>query len=191
MDFVQVQYAERTHELWKEPEVLDWFKKNGNATIDYPVEHPEIIQQELSCKQKDTMPQNVCRYIILLDIQRLLSYLPSQVRTSGFQVYDPLPPQDAHAGYDLNTMNQPQEVASLANNLNDIVGMLQNLLNVGGGALDGEAQAQIRHLMGELEQARNTSAGQIPGAFPGAEDIMVDDEQEDEEEYPDLVEHEG
>ncbi|KAI8883452.1 DUF654-domain-containing protein [Backusella circina FSU 941] len=196
MDFVQQQYVERTHELWKEPEVLEWFKKNGNLIMDYPVEHPEVIQQQLLCKMKNTIPQSVCRYIILLDIQRLLSYLPSEVTSRGYQVYDPLPPVDSEAGYDLNAIQQPQQRGSLANNLNDIVGMLQNLLNVGDGALDGEAQAQIRHLMGELEQARNTSAGQIPGAFPGAEDVLFEEhgdgeEEEEEEEYPDLVEHDG
>lgn len=191
MDIMQLSYIERTHEMWKEPEVLEWLKINADLCLDYIVQHPEIIQQKLLCEQKDEIPLSVCRYIVLIDIQKLMSYLPASVTSQSYQMYDPLPPPDSTTMYDINDRMRargngsgtPQEVGGLIN-------MLQNLLRQGGERMPPATPELMRQMMAQLEQVRRQRADQPPGAFPGAENDYVeeyDDLETDENDYPDLL----
>jgi hypothetical protein len=206
MDIMQLSYIERTHEMWKEPEVLEWLKINGDLILDYPVQNPQVIQQKLLCEQKHEIPISLCRYIVLVDIQKLLSYLPSSVTGTSYQMYDPLPPADSVTQYDINERMRSGGnglgLSALRNGLptdaRGLMNMLQNLLRGGRGAqqLPQMTQEQIRQVMAELEQLRLQRADQAPGAFPGGDDFDEQDyyeegqreEEEEDDEYPDLVE---
>lgn len=198
---MQLSYIERTYEMWKEPEVLEWLKINGSQILNQIVQNPSVIQRKLLCQAKDQVPLSLCRYIVLIDIQKLMSYLPSSITNQSYQMYDPLPPSDSTTQYDINErMRQTGGGRSRAGDIGNMVNVLRNLL---GGAdnrgINPENQQQIRQLMAELEQVRRQNAGQAPGAFPGAEDVDIDDqidavieehEREYAEDYPDLVEEE-
>ncbi|KAI9481329.1 MAG: transcriptional repressor TCF25-domain-containing protein [Benjaminiella poitrasii] len=188
MDILQLAYVERVFEMWKDPSVLDWLKETGVTVIDYPLKHPNVIQRELLCEAKDEIPLNLCRYIVMIDIQSLMSYLPSTVTGQSYQMYDPLPPDDSVTMYDLDErMRNSSNVGRLRGFPTDaggLIDMLRNLLGPGGQRVPGVDQQQIRQLMVELEQLREQNAGQAPGAFPGAND------EDEDEEYPELVQPE-
>lgn len=189
MDIMQLSYIERTSEMWKEPEVLEWLKINGDLILDKVVANPSTIQVKLSCQEKDQVPLSVSRYIVLIDIQKLMSYLPSSVTSQSYQMYDPLPPADSVTQYDINDrMRQGSGLTrgGIPTDAGGLLNMLQNLLGRGGGAqLPQMTQDQIRQIMAELEQVRRQSADQVPGAFPGG------DEEVEEDHYPELVEAEA
>jgi hypothetical protein len=137
------------------------------------VDHPEVIQQKLLCKQKEKVPLSVCRYIVLTDIRQLMSYLPSSVTDSSYQMYDPLPPDDSVTMYDIN---ERMRVAGRGMGfMSDTRGLMDRLRGLLGqnDQIPDEEQAQIRQLMNELEVIRGRNAGQAPGAFPA--DDYVDD----------------
>jgi hypothetical protein len=201
MEIMQLSYIERTYEMWKEPEVLEWLKANGSQVLDYIVQNPGVIQRKLLCQAKDQVPLSLCRYIVLIDIQKLMSYLPSSITNQSYQMYDPLPPADSTTQYDINErMRQTGGGRSRSSDIGNMMNVLRNLL---GGAenrgINPENQQQIRQLMAELEQVRRQNAVQAPGAFPGAEDTIDDEidaalehhEQEYTEDYPDLMQNEN
>lgn len=189
---MQLSYIERTWEMWKEPEVLQWFTSVGSHSINYPVEHPEVIQQTLKCQQNEQVPLSVCRYIVLTDVRQLMSYLPSSVTSSSYQMYDPLPPEDSVTMYDINErmrLNRSGGVGLMP----DARGLLDRLRGLLGqnNQIPAEDQAQIRHLMNELEAIRGRTAGQAPGAFPAddyVDDSVFDDVYEDGDDYEAVVE---
>lgn len=190
MDIMQLSYIERTHEMWKEPEVLEWLKVNGDLCLDYTVAHPNIIQQKLLCGQKNEIPLSVCRYIVLIDIQKLMSYLPTSVTGQSYQMYDPLPPTDSVTMYDINErMRTSGSRSGMPNSPGGLMNMLQNLLGR-GAQLPDMTRENITQMIAELEQTRNQNQDQVPGAFPGAENDYVGDYEDlevDENDYPELV----
>ncbi|KAI8997029.1 transcriptional repressor TCF25-domain-containing protein [Pilobolus umbonatus] len=163
LDVIQLSYIERTSEMWKQPEVLQWLKKNGDEILDDVVGHPESIQKSLLCKQKDHIPLSVSRYIVLTDVQRLMSYLPSEVTSQSYQMYDPLPPADSITSY--NLMEQLQRSTSRRGP--GMMNMLANMFNDMPGNINYEA------LLNQVAQ------GRIPGAFPGGEEDEEDEEEDD------------
>ncbi|KAI7884726.1 transcriptional repressor TCF25-domain-containing protein [Mucor mucedo] len=188
MDIMQLSYIERTHEMWKEPEVLEWLKINGDLCLDYTVSHPNVIQQKLLCEQKNEIPLSVCRYIVLIDIQKLMSYLPSSVTSQSYQMYDPLPPVDSETMYDINERMRTRGPggAGIPDGLRN---MLQGILgrNV---PLPDMTREDIQRMISELERAREERRDQVPGAFPGAEDDYAGDYDDVQGDYPDLLQHE-
>ncbi|KAI7902170.1 transcriptional repressor TCF25-domain-containing protein [Cokeromyces recurvatus] len=182
MDIVQLSYVERVFEIWKEPSVIDWLKETGSTVIDYPLEQPNVIQKELVCQVKD-IPLNVCRYIVMIDIQSLMSYLPTTVTEQSYEMYDPLPPEDSITMYDLDErMRHSNRLRGFPRDAGGLIDMLRNFLGPGGRQVPGVDQQQIRQLMTELERLRQQNADQAPGAFPGA--------NEEEEDYPELADEE-
>lgn len=202
MDIMQLSYVERTYEMWKEPEVLEWLKLNSSQILNYTVQNPNVIQRKLLCQAKEQVPLSLCRYIVLIDIQKLLSYLPSTITNQSYQMYDPLPPTDSTTQYDINErMRQNGGGRGRAGDVGNMINVMRNLL---GGAdnrgINLEDQQQIRQLMAELEEVRRQNAGQAPGAFPGADDVDIDDdldgvieqhEVDHVEDYPDLAQTEN
>lgn len=182
MDIMQLSYIERTFEMWKEPEVLEWLKGVGSSTLPVVVNQPQKIQQKLSCNEKENVPLSVCRYIVLIDIQKLLSYLPSSITSSSYQMYDPLPPSDSETMYDINERmrSRPSYQGEIPTDPRGLMAMLRNML--GGNQLPAGDQDQVRQLMSELERLRRENANQAPGAFPND-----GEEFEADEAYPDLV----
>ncbi|RCH81654.1 Transcription factor 25, partial [Rhizopus stolonifer] len=160
MDMIQLAYVERTYDMWKEPEVLGWLKANRVVDVQ-----PHRVQLKLMCQQKDTMPLSMSRYIVLMDQQSLMGYLPSSVTSQSYQMYDPLPPSDSTTQYDLDDrMRTNPMMGGLPTDAGGLMAMLRNLL--GQHRMPAADQEHIRQVMTELEQLREQRADQAPGAFP-------------------------
>ncbi|ORZ05263.1 transcriptional repressor TCF25-domain-containing protein [Absidia repens] len=175
-------YIHRTHELWKEPEVLSWFKSNAHHVLKDSSYHNKALT-DLPChyktKEDDTsLPLNLCRHVLLLDQRELLSMLPRSVTNTTYYANDPLPPPDSTTGYDIdermrtrrnNRRNETQQGGILA--------MLQGLL--GARQLDATQRQQIRQAMDQFTAMTGNNGGdQIPGAFPGQDEEDDDDDEE-------------
>ncbi|KAI7851357.1 transcriptional repressor TCF25-domain-containing protein [Circinella umbellata] len=167
LDLLQQLFVERTFELFKEPEVLAWLKENAQAVST----KLNNAHKKVDCVQNEEIPLSVSRHIVLTDIQRLLSYLPSAVTSESYHMYDPLPPPDSVTGYDLSDRMR-QSGASTDQGFFDNI--LRNLL--GGRRLPQERMREIQNLVEELrEQQQNQRGDQLPGAFPGGNDFDDED----------------
>ncbi|CEP12095.1 hypothetical protein [Parasitella parasitica] len=187
MDIMQLSYIERTFEMWKEPEVLEWLKGVGSSTLPVVVNQPQKIQQKLLCDEKENVPLSVCRYIVLIDIQKLLSYLPSSITSSSYQMYDPLPPADSETMYDINERMRSRSSSSFSRIPTDARGLMEMMRNMlGANQLPAGDQEQVRQLLDELERLRRENANQAPGAFPvDGEDFDEDEDDNEEDLYDD------
>ncbi|CAO3593621.1 unnamed protein product [Absidia cylindrospora] len=170
-------YIHRTHELWKEPEVLSWFKSNARQVLKDPAYHNKAVTK-LPCQgdDDDTLPLNLCRHVLLLDQRELLSMLPRSVTNTTYYANDPLPPPDSTTGYDIDErMRTRRNHRRSETQQGGILAMLQGLL--GGRQLDATQRQQIRQAMDQFTAMTGNNGGdQIPGAFPGQEDDDDDEE---------------
>ncbi|KAL9544444.1 hypothetical protein MBANPS3_007622 [Mucor bainieri] len=181
MEIIQLSYIERTFEMWKEPEVLEWFKGVGSSTLSAVVSQPQTIQQKLLCEEKDSVPLSVSRYIVLIDIQKLLSYLPRGVTSTSYHMYDPLPPPDSEVSYDTRermSVGSGFRGLRLGNggqmDAQTVINAVRELL--ASNQLAPASQEEAQQLLQELERHRADNANHIPGAFPA-----------DADQYPELV----
>ncbi|KAI7884602.1 DUF654-domain-containing protein [Lichtheimia hyalospora FSU 10163] len=170
LELLETLFVERTHELFKEPEVLAWFKENALAVT----KQLKNTTRSLECEQHDAIPLSVSRHVVLTDIQTLLGFLPSSVTASSYHMYDPLPPSDSISGYDINDRMRSGGGAAAAagGNGNFFENILETLL--AGRRLPAQRMQEIRQLI-EREMQQE---GRLPGAFP-----------EDGQEHPDIDEH--
>ncbi|KAI9249156.1 transcriptional repressor TCF25-domain-containing protein [Phascolomyces articulosus] len=177
LDLLQQLFVERTYELFKEPEVFAWLKENAQAVST----KLKNAHKRVDCTDNEEIPLSVSRHIVLTDIQRLLSYLPSAVTSESYHMYDPLPPPDSVTAYDLSDrMRQPGPAGQgFFNNI------LQNLL--GDRRLPADRMREIHDLVRQVRQEQQNQRGdQLPGTFPGAEyDDQADGDYDDDENYVD------
>lgn len=139
---------------------MEWLKSNARLVVEKGLLDPAKAHAKVDCMQSDQIPLNVSRHIVLLDIQRLLSYLPSSVKSSSFHMYDPLPPPDSIRSYE----HDGRAGEPILPGITDLQRWLGGLINRQG----------IQQLMEQLRQHR------IPGAF--SEDD-VEGEEADEDGY--------
>lgn len=161
LELLETLFVERTHELFKEPEVLAWFKKNALAVSS----QIKATTRSLACEQHDAIPLSVSRHVVLTDIQTLLGFLPSSVTGSSYHMYDPLPPSDSISGYDINDRMRSGRGGAAAGggNGNFFENILETLL--AGRRLPAQRMHEIRQLIErEMQQG-----GRLPGAFPEEE----------------------
>ncbi|CAO3702702.1 unnamed protein product [Rhizopus stolonifer] len=169
----QTIYVERAFELFKEPEVLSWLTEHSHQTT------ASFSAQDLKCQANGELPQNIARFLLLTDNQRLLSLVPSKYTNQSYQMYDPLPPHDSETMYDINDRMRTQG-RSFPTDIRNIVDGLQQLWREGQGRLPPEAMGQIANLMNNWGQVQQLG-DRIPGAFP------EDTEEEEEEDIPDMM----
>ncbi|KAI8336928.1 transcriptional repressor TCF25-domain-containing protein [Blakeslea trispora] len=169
MDIMQHVYVERTHSLWKEPEVLTWLKQNGAIAL-----HQLMVQPTLACQQAEGVPLFICRHLVLMDVQSLLHYLPSQ---ESMQMYDPFPPEDSVTQYDLHDRVRSSGTTA---DPQGVMGLLRQLLN-GNGPIDPQQQERIEQAMAQLEQLRQQTAHQAPGAFPQSDEEDIEESHQEED----------
>lgn len=156
MELLETLFVERTHELFKEPEVLAWFKKNALGVS----KQLKDTTRSLECEQHDAIPLSVSRHVVLTDIQTLLGFLPSSVTASSYHMYDPLPPSDSISGYDINDRMRSGGAGVAGGNGNFFENILETLL--AGRRLPAQRMQEIRQLIErEMQQG-----GRLPGAFP-------------------------
>ncbi|KAI8971451.1 transcriptional repressor TCF25-domain-containing protein [Mycotypha africana] len=208
MSVVQLNYVERCYELWKEPEVLEWLT---GITKKSPILQESVdknhYQTTLQCESSDTLPLNICRYMVMMDIKPLLSYLPASVTSQSYHMFDPLPPSDSTTMYDINErMRSTNEnsIPSLANlpttarGLQDmIMNLVRRITDQGRVALNEGDQERVDAMLGELRRLHDN---QVPGAFPAsgntedeesnneADDRLGDEEGFEDEDFPELEE---
>lgn len=160
LDLLIALFVERTFEFFKEPEVLEWLKSNARLVVEKDLVDASKAHAKVDCVQSDEIPLSVSRHIVLLDIQQLLSYLPSSIKSSSFHMYDPLPPPDSIRAYEHNGRADGPILPGLGN----LPRWLGELINTHG----------LRQLREQLRQHR------IPGAFPEDEDDVVEGQVEDD-----------
>ncbi|CAO3614143.1 unnamed protein product [Cunninghamella echinulata] len=177
-------YVDRTYELWKEPEVLEWLKKNVHEVLTNATYHGKAISKLSRQQKKHTIPLNVCRHILFLNKRELLSMLPSTLSLNSFHASDPLPPEDSEIGYDIEEHIQSTRQGFSQQQQGGLFAMLQNLL--AGGPMNANMRARLNQVMGEMAP----NMGTIPGTFPGLsdDDEIVDAELFDADDDDDIDE---
>jgi hypothetical protein len=94
-------YIERSHSLWKEPEVLTWFERNVKEVMERVSRGDPLVQKYTDMRQRcyAGMPRNIYRHVILSDMESVTTRLPDEVSRQPIMMYDPLPPDDTTRDY--------------------------------------------------------------------------------------------
>ncbi|KAI8579162.1 hypothetical protein K450DRAFT_243065 [Umbelopsis ramanniana AG] len=185
-------FVQRNFTLWKEPEVIAWLFENTHTALArfdaHATKADEEVQAGLDVRTKAAVffpadvdkdphhgiPLNVSRHILISDIERLLAFIPDEVKQRSHHMHDPLPPLDSISPYnDVDTAegrerNRTRRVLQPGARGN-LVNMLNNLLGgAGGRRLGQEANQRLREMIGMLEQQQMPEIVQdrFPGAFP-------------------------
>ncbi|KAG0770536.1 hypothetical protein G6F57_005797 [Rhizopus arrhizus] len=177
LNALQTIYAERSFELFKEPEVLSWLLEHHHQ------QDISFSPKDLKCKANGELPQNIARFLLLVDNQRLLALVPSKYTSQSYQMYDPLPPSDSETMYDINERMRSSSLRSFPTDVREIVDGLQQIWRQGQGRLPPEALGRLRQMMTELVQTQQQEGDQIPGTFPQDDSV---EEEDNEHEQNDL-----
>ncbi|RUO96534.1 transcriptional repressor TCF25-domain-containing protein, partial [Jimgerdemannia flammicorona] len=174
-------FVERNFALWKEPEVISWLKSTILATLPLLEDASDpTVQEGLRLRTTDypniPVPDNLSRHILISDHQALLHYLPPEVTSQSYHMYDPLPPPDSIGPYDDDASGRSGN-GTAAGAAHDVMAMLRNLLPWGDQAAAGGRAGQLRMQPRELaEQIEAFAAargavndGRVPGQFPGGD----------------------
>lgn len=185
-------FVQRNFTLWKEPEVIAWLFENTHTALArfdaHGTKADEEVQAGLDVRTKAALffptdvendphhgiPLNVSRHILIADIERLLAFIPNEIKQRSHHMHDPLPPLDSVSlyndtdtaeGRDRNRTRRVLQPGARGN----LVNMLNNLLGgAGGRRLGQEANQRLREMIGMLEQQQMPEIVQdrFPGAFP-------------------------
>ncbi|CAO3620992.1 unnamed protein product [Cunninghamella blakesleeana] len=172
-------YVDRAYELWKEPEVLEWLKKNIHEVLTDTTYHGKAFSK-LPCQQKKkSIPLNVSRHILFLNRRELMSLLPSNLSLDSFHASDPLPPEDSETGYDVQERMHATRHGPWPRPEGGVLNLIQDL--IGRADTHPELRQRLNRMFGDV-----TPGDGIPGAFPVNEgdtvydDLLYDDDYDDE-----------
>ena len=107
-------YIERSHSLWKEPEVISWLECNCRrvvARVDSKDPLVETCTEQRGRRYLGT-PTNVYRHVVVSEFEHAVAVLPKEVTSRPITMYDPLPPEDSTAGYSRPERVQPVSSAN-------------------------------------------------------------------------------
>ncbi|KAI8849789.1 transcriptional repressor TCF25-domain-containing protein [Chytridium lagenaria] len=87
-------FVERSHPLWKEPEVLQWLRSTASSIASLPSDHPDVVEADNTRKTAypDGLPLNVSRHIFVSEFTSMIPLLPKSATARGMNVFDPMPP---------------------------------------------------------------------------------------------------
>ncbi|KAJ3203740.1 Transcription factor 25 [Dinochytrium kinnereticum] len=87
-------FVERSHPLWKEPEVLTWLRATATSITSLPLDSVELSDAEKMRKTAypDGVPLNVARHVFVSEFSGLVPLLPRSATGRGMNVFDPMPP---------------------------------------------------------------------------------------------------
>lgn len=185
-------FVQRNFTLWKEPEVMTWLLENTHTALArYEANATQIdadVQAGLDTRTKSFtyfpanvendpnhgIPLSASRHVLISDMERLLAFIPDEIKQRSHHMHDPLPPLDSVSSLgDLDTAEgrerqrtrrvlQPGARGNLVNMLNDLLG------GAGGRRLGQEATQRLREMIGMIEQQQLPGLEQdrFPGAFP-------------------------
>eukprot|EP01135_Chromosphaera_perkinsii_P006244 Nk52_evm5s470 gene=Nk52_evmTU5s470 len=108
-------YIERSHSVWKEPNVIAWLERNLEEVMDkmgnssnpaYEETQKEVAKCDRVRKNVFvSTPSNIFRHIVVSDYSSVVGSLPSELRDSGsLNAYDPIPPKEGYSVYDRTPM---------------------------------------------------------------------------------------
>lgn len=155
---------------------MTWFKENANAVLKSGrLEDATTTTTDHPFAKANDIPLNISRHIVLIDIQSLLSFLPSSVTSTSYHMYDPLPPPDSESGYDIEERmrNQPDLSEERTGFISTII---RNLL--GGRHGTEETALMLEEILGRVHNQYADARG-VPGAFPGDDDGSEDDSMDE------------
>ncbi|CAI8041377.1 Transcription factor 25 [Geodia barretti] len=95
-------YVERSHSLWKEPEVLTWLEANCRVAVARANDKDPLNTdfRAKAVKRYSRVPRNIYRHILISDLDHVVSALPPDMTQTSINSYDPLPPPDSTCGYE-------------------------------------------------------------------------------------------
>lgn len=100
-----VLYAERTAGLWyTERETIYWLERNVQSVIQTLGQKGEIVSSNREMVTRcysSPVPRNVLRHVFLSDLKESSSCLPVDASDRSLYAFDPFPPTDAIASYDI------------------------------------------------------------------------------------------
>ncbi|KAJ3106797.1 Transcription factor 25 [Phlyctochytrium planicorne] len=92
-------FVERSHPLWKAPEILRWLRDTAKQVVqevgDDMGGHPDVLKaiKMRRTAYEDGMPLNVARHVVVNeDVKEFVKLLPRWVTGRGMNVFDPIPP---------------------------------------------------------------------------------------------------
>lgn len=205
---LQSLFVGRNYVLWKEPEVLAWLERNVRAVLQRVDQADPLVPSsaEKRIKRYQGAPRNLCRHIILSNIQEASVTLPQELSNSPIFGFDPLPPADAIVSYTrpprtqqvgdqsmmgaffrslLPSFNLPQEVVGIdVRNPMVLVepGPAEQGAAGAAGAdgANGDAADLRRSVTSLLEAMRDLLSNiHLPSDVPNDGDVDSDDEHED------------
>lgn len=98
-------YAERSSVLWsKDRETIYWLERNVQTLISVIQQKGDIIARNREMVAKyysNPIPRNVLRHIFLSDLKESCSCLPVDAADSCLYAFDPFPPANATASYEI------------------------------------------------------------------------------------------
>ncbi|KAJ3193990.1 Transcription factor 25 [Irineochytrium annulatum] len=150
-------FVERSHPLWKEPEVLAWLRQVAGEVANLGL-HDAAVKNGLENRRTaytEGLPLNVSRHIYVSEYSNLMPFLPASATRRGMNAFDPMPP-----------LPRPPERSS-------------------GGASVGETGGGIMHyaswLMGSLRAAIGLDAAGGAGEEAGDDDGEFEEEDTGED----------
>ncbi|KAM3584605.1 hypothetical protein VKS41_003413 [Umbelopsis sp. WA50703] len=192
-------FVQRNFTLWKEPEVMEWLIENTHtalarfdassnhadpdviAGLDIRTESVTFYPAGVANDPHHGIPLNVSRHILISDIERLLAFIPDEIKQRSHHMHDPLPPLDSISSLgDVDTPEARERQRTRRvlrpGARGNLLDMLNNMLvGPGGGRLGQEATQRLREMIGMLEQQQMQPLEQdrFPGAFPEDDDDIA------------------
>lgn len=205
---LQSLFVGRNYVLWKEPEVLAWLERNVHAVLRRVDQGDPLVASsaEKRAKRYQGAPRNLCRHIILSNIQEASVTLPQELSNSPIFGFDPLPPVDAVVSYTrppraqqigdesmmgaffrslLPSFNLPQEVVGIDVRNPMVLVEPEPAEHGAAGAAgadgaNGDAGDLRRSVTSLLEAMRDLLSNiHLPSDVPNDGDVDSDDEHED------------
>lgn len=94
-------FVERNSSLWKEPEVMEWWKPQVERLIDAVNAKDALVERNTKlCHAECPLdPLNLYRHVFVSDINKAIGELPGNVSRGSIMMHDPLPPPNSTVGY--------------------------------------------------------------------------------------------
>lgn len=186
-------YAQRASELWKVPEVAEWLRSTiDGALLKRLASETSPARIRARNAFENGTPESIVRHVIVAENRAVMTFFSPNAVPRTMVSYDPVPPRTSLSQYD-EAYFQGVAIGK---------GRRRDPGVHGRPALgDEEELIQVQEMIMQEIQRRQRAAGDVPGAFPGAEhdpeppvhegevdsEIEASEDEEDEDDDQDLV----
>jgi len=161
-------YAQRSFELWKLPEIVDWVQSTIDDTLLSRISSVTPLIREQAIREYALgTPENFVRHVIVAENRSVMTFFSPNAVPQTMNAYDPVPPLTALSHYDENYFTasgvnivprRPRRRAGGRQEMPEEVGEEEN--------------AQIQEMIMEEIRRRQARAQQeVPGAFHDPDDV--------------------